>query len=347
MKSIIYRAAASEHLLDAARRRFASRGVTVFMYHDIGDDVAAEDAWQIVRKSDFRAQVHYLREHYDVISLDEACDRVRTDRHGPRPAAVLTFDDGLIGNHTHLLPMVREFRVPVVVYVATEQVERQALYWFDRIANLLQGRQPVWLDLGAWGLGRFEVRSPPGAQRWAEIQRVLMAVKSLDPNECERATARVQEQVAAQNPQATAQRPLAPMTIEMIRALAAEPLVTLGGHSHGHEVLPLLSLEEARSSVQTGKETLEAWIGSCVRHFAFPAGRNDAATRALVAELGFHTAMGTQNGVWDAASDPLAIPRISVGRYDDLRRFKVHAAGGLAMMLRGKARALTPRLAES
>lgn len=333
MKSWVYRAAASEPLLAVARQRAAGRGIAVFMYHDIGDDVDHEDAWAIVRKSHFREHVAYLRRHYELLDLDAALDLARSGRRLKRPAAVLTFDDGLRGNHTHLLPMVRELKLPVTIYVATGQVEQQTLYWFDRIANILQGNRPVSLDLSTWGLGRLQVNHPPGAKRWAEIQAVLMAVKSLDPAACDDVALSAQEQVRAQLGEASASRPLTPMTIDMVRELAAEPLVTLGGHSHGHEVLPLLSTQDALESVRLGREKLSQWIGRPIRHFAYPAGRNDATTRAMVADLGFETAMGTQNGLWNEQSDLMEIPRISVGRYDNQRKFMVHAVGGLSSAL--------------
>ena len=42
------------------------------MYHDIGRDDDDIDIWQVVRRRDFLQQVNYLRQHYDIVSLDEA-----------------------------------------------------------------------------------------------------------------------------------------------------------------------------------------------------------------------------------------------------------------------------------
>lgn len=327
MKSAIYRAVASEAILAKARRREARVGATVLLYHDLGLDDEPEEAWQIVRGSDFRAQVAYLRRHYEVVDMDCAWAWLRGERDLPKPPVVLTFDDGLRGNYLHLLPLVRELSIPVLIYVSTEHIETQQSYWFDRLANALQGDRAIVLDLMAWNMGRFEVTHRPGALRWAQIQRVLSATKHVDPawhcavaQEVER-----QAGVDAENPVG----PLRPMTLEMLQAVAQEPLITLGVHTHGHELLTQLSPEQIRATLQTCRDRLLQWTGRDAVHVAYPSGFHDERTRAEVASMGFATATTTRQAVWTSADDPMDIPRFAVGRYDSLAKFKVNIVGGL------------------
>jgi peptidoglycan/xylan/chitin deacetylase (PgdA/CDA1 family) len=308
------------------------------MYHDIGADDAVDDAWQVVRRRDFTAQVEYLKTCYDIVDLDTALAHMLSGRATAlaRPLAVLTFDDGLRGNHTHLLPLLDALQVPATIYVATGHVESQQGYWFDRIANALQPGVNSRIDLSAFGLGQFDVSGPPGAQRWSRVQRILMAGKQLDGARCVAVADLVEAQVREQAPGRAGAVPavLAPLTLEMLRELAAHPRVTLGVHTHGHEVLPLLDIESARRTIVGAGERLLRWTGVPVRHFAYPAGRSDAASRALVAQLGFASAVGTQTGVWTSAHELMQIPRMSVGRYDSLATFKLNSVGGLRQWAR-------------
>ncbi|MEY4750860.1 MAG: hypothetical protein RIQ60_3074 [Pseudomonadota bacterium] len=343
MKQALYRLAASEAVLGSVRKRVAHAGVTVFMYHDLGADDAVDDAWQVVRRRDFVAQVDYLRNCYDIVDLDTALARL----HGVpatlpgalsasgRPLAVLTFDDGLRGNHVHLLPLLQPLQLPVTVYVATGHVETQQAYWFDRVVNALQPGLDSRIDLTAFGLGHFEVRGPAGALRWSQVQRVLASTKQLDAQRCIEVAEQVEAQVGAQAPGRGPIAPvLAPMDLDMLRELAAHPLVTLGVHTHGHELLPLLDAEQARVSVDGARERLQRWTGVEVRHFAYPSGRCDPVSRALVASLGYTTAAGADPGVWTVEDDLMNLPRMSVGRYDSLDTFKLNAVGGLSHLLR-------------
>jgi peptidoglycan/xylan/chitin deacetylase (PgdA/CDA1 family) len=338
LKSALYRLAASEPLLRRVRRRVAGAGVTVFMYHDIGADDAVDDAWQVVRRGDFAAQVEYLKTCYDIIDLDTALARLQSGAAGaaPRPLAVLTFDDGLRGNHTHLLPLLDALQVPATIYVATGHVESQQGYWFDRIANMLQPGIDSRIDLSAFGLGRFEVSGPPGPVRWSRVQCILAATKRLEASRCAAVAELVEAQVREQAPGRSGDAPqvLAPLSLDMLRELAAHPRVTLGVHTHGHELLPLLDIELARRTIIGARDRLLRWTGLQARHFAYPSGRSDAATRALVAQLGFASAAGTRMGVWTAADELMHIPRVSVGRYDSLATFKLNSVGGLRQWAR-------------
>lgn len=305
------------------------------MYHEVGTDHEVEDAWQVVRRRDFVQQVEHLRAHYEIVSLDEALMRQRRGyASGDTPLAVLTFDDGLRGNHRHLMPLLDELRVPVTVYVATGHIETQIGYWFDRVANALQPGFDGVIDLQAVGLGRFTVRGSAGAARWAQIQAVLSATKRLRVEQCIEVADLVESQVQAHRTahgrSATGTPVLAPMTREMLAELGRHPLVTLGVHTHGHELLPLVDVDRARRSIESARELIREWTGHEARHFAYPSGRQDPQARALVESMGFTTAMGTDAGIWTAASDLMNIPRISVGRYDSLSAFKVNAVGGMA-----------------
>jgi peptidoglycan/xylan/chitin deacetylase (PgdA/CDA1 family) len=336
LKSTLIQLAASEVVLRHVRRRVARSGVTVFVYHDVGADEAVDDAWQIVRRRDFAAQVGHLLQHYEIVDLDTALHTLGEPAGRPgRPQAVLTFDDGLRGNHDHLLPMIEQLRVPVTIYVATGHVENQQGYWFDRVANALQPGFEGHIDLGRHGLGRYTISGAPGARRWSQVQRILVAAKSLDEARCIAVADLVEAQVRAQAPAARTGMAdvLAPMTVDMLRAVAGHPLVTLGVHTHGHELLPMLEPALARRTVVDAQDHIQRWTGVRARHFAYPAGRSHAASRQLVAGLGFVTAVGTQPGVWTRAVDPMNIPRMSVGRYDSLATFKLNAVGGLGRVL--------------
>lgn len=67
----------------------------------------------------FRRQLDALSGS-EVISLDDAADRLEST--DPRPAVVLTFDDGFADVYDNAWPLLRERRVPFTVYLATAYV---------------------------------------------------------------------------------------------------------------------------------------------------------------------------------------------------------------------------------
>ena len=86
--------------------------VSVLMYHEVLEDEEDIDAWTVIRASDFRKQMEYLKSHHDVISLDAACELMRNVDRIKAKHAVVTFDDGYTGNRRVVLPIMAELNSP-------------------------------------------------------------------------------------------------------------------------------------------------------------------------------------------------------------------------------------------
>jgi peptidoglycan/xylan/chitin deacetylase (PgdA/CDA1 family) len=297
--------------------------VTVLVYHTLGPDQEEMDAWVKLRVGDFARQIAFLKEHYDIVSLDAAIAGERSPTG--RPRAVITFDDGDVGLHTYLLPFVERTGIPVTVYVATRQIEEGRPYWFDRIMNAVQTVGPVTLDLSDEGLGHRTLATGRGAANWLDTSALLEALKAVEPARRERVADVIDEQTSG-----AARRqivPLAPMSLAQLGAMKANPLITLAAHSHCHSLLDQLPLNEALESVATSRERLRQWTGVGADHFAYPNGNHHERLARGIEDIGFRSATIVGNRLWDGRSDRFMLPRVPIGRYDDFDRFKLRLVG--------------------
>ncbi len=301
-------------------RAFADDPVTVLCYHTLGPDDGGVDAWTALRVADFRAQVAMLSESHDIVTLDAALAEGPGRAGRRRPRAVLTFDDGEAGLYRHLLPVLDDLRVPVLIYVATAQIESGQPYWFDRVMGALgTGAHRVEVP----GLGLWIIPAVPGAARWSVLGALLEALKTVDPVQREALV----EGVLAAHPTPPGRPPLAPLTRAELAAVAASPFVTIGAHSHCHNLLDQISVTAARESMARSRDLLRDWTGQAVAHFAWPNGNHTAALRAVAAELGFVTAAALDGGLWRRGADLFALPRVGVGRHDDAARLRLRMIG--------------------
>lgn len=115
--------------------RQPARGVTVLTYHRVGGGSPDE---LDVRLDDFARQVEQLA-HHRVEHLNEALDAL--DRGDTKPRVVLTFDDGFADVHRNAWPLLQQYRLPFVVYVASAYIGR-TMHWQGATAT----------DSGAAGL---------------------------------------------------------------------------------------------------------------------------------------------------------------------------------------------------
>ena len=297
------------------RRALAGSPVTILCYHTLGPDRGGIDGWTVLRSSDFRAQLADLKRHYDIVAMDDALSFPSRPR---RPQAVITFDDGDAGLFAHLRPIMAETPVPLTIYVATSQIETGRPFWFDRVVNALQAAAEISVD----GLGRWHMPGAGSKTHWAVLGSVLQALKDVPP---ERRDA-LADQVAAQGtpPEGPA---LGPMSVGQLRELAEIPGVTIGAHSHGHELLDQIPPEAARQSAARSRTLLKDWTGQDIRHFAYPNGNFTPDLCAMIRDLGFASAAALGERPAPRGSDPFALPRISVGRYDSRDRVRLRLAG--------------------
>ena len=303
-----------------AARALAGDPVTVLCYHTLGPDTGGPDAWTALRVADFRAQVAMLAERYEIVTLDAALAEGPGRAQGGRPRAVLTFDDGEAGLHRHLLPLLDDLRVPVLVYVATAQIESGRPYWFDRLMGALgTGAHRVELP----GLGTWDIPAAPGTARWAVLGGLLERLKAESPARREVLT----DAILDAHPLPPGRPPLGPLTREELAALAASRWVTIGAHSHCHNLLDQLAPDLARDSMARSRDLLRAWTGQAVAHFAWPNGNHTGVLRAEAAALGFATAAALDGALWRRGADLFALPRVGVGRHDDAARLRLRMIG--------------------
>lgn len=297
------------------KRALKDQPLTILCYHTLSPDSGGINGWTALRQGDFRAQLADLQDNYDIVSLDEALE----GGQGDRPRAVITFDDGDRGLYEYLLPVLQDTPVPVTLYIATEQFKTGRPFWFDRVVNALQGAGDITLD----GVGSWHLPGGDGKDHWAVLGPILNALKGLDPAIRDEAA----DAVAAQGRPVTGDETLGPMTLEQLQILGKTPGVTIGAHTHGHELLDQIPLESAQSSVAQSRALLQEWTGQKVRHFAFPNGNHTPELRAMIRDLGFASATILEERTAPKDRDPFALPRISIGRYDNRRRVRLRLAG--------------------
>lgn len=308
-------------------RRLAAKGGIVLMYHEVLPNACSLPAWTVVRESDFRWQMAYLCTHFDILTMDQAMARLASGRQEKRPFAVITFDDGYRGNVHTVLPVMASMGMPFLVYVATKAIVEGQLYWHDRLINLLCASvtQEVMVRLPDGRQLRFVIPSGRYSEnrRWLAMQQLLGFLKTREPGERRKLVVDILEQFPETGSE------LAMLHPDELRRLAAADGVTIGAHTHGHELLIQLQPEEMLTTLRTANEVIAGLTGYAPRHFAYPNGDLNQQVMQQVQNSGYVTAVTTREGIWSAAGGLYEIPRISVGRFDSKNRFRALVSGWL------------------
>ncbi len=91
---------------------------TILLFHDISPEVA-------------RQTFQFLKQRYHLIGIEAYLKARQNGESLPSKAMILTFDDGHLGNY-RLLSIIREFNLPISIYLCAGIVDTKRHYWFTK-----------------------------------------------------------------------------------------------------------------------------------------------------------------------------------------------------------------------
>ena len=248
---------------------------------------------------------------YDIISMDEAVDRIKTG-YGRKRYAVLTFDDGYHDNLDVVYPILKQMDVPFTVFIATGFVDRTSLLWWLILEEIIAHNDEIRFTGHMDGQGI-------ASRSLEEKYRAFEKISQFLTTEVEETEQRLIVDALADryklSPREVADRRI--MTWDEVRQLNTDPLVTIGAHTEQHFSLARLDRETARRDIQAGVERLEQELGQRPKHFAFPYGKAESVCSRdadQLREMGFASSVTTMPGVLQSAKriDTMMLPRVSL-----------------------------------
>lgn len=215
---------------------------------------------------------------YNFISVDELERCFKEEMPLPRGSVWISFDDAWRRNLTHVVPLIRDWNLPVTFFVPTAEV-RRGYFWFSHaLRNSDALPEPYCRDV------RQLWRVPESVRR--PIIDHLFAT--------------------------TAQPAREAMSIEEIAGLAKLPQITVGSHSVNHAILPNCDDQELRKELRDSKGELQEWTGRPIRVFSYPNGDFDIRAPQVLAETGYSLAFTIEDRAMTVNDDPYSAPRFSI-----------------------------------
>ncbi len=252
----------------------------------------------------FDKALGWMKSWFNVLPLDEAASRLKTQTL-PARAAAITFDDGYADNYHVALPILKKHGLTATFFIATGFLNG-GIMWNDCVIELARRTTLNELDLDYLGLGRHSTGTLP--QRRAAIDGLISQIKYLSPNE---------RQELVNKCVAHAQMVLPTdlmMTSDEVRGLRAAGM-QIGAHTITHPILASTGIEFARKEISESKAFLEDLLGEPIGLFAYPNGKPGVdylpEHSSLVQQLGFDAAVSTAQASAATATDPYQIPRFT------------------------------------
>lgn len=263
---------------------------------------------------------------FDFIGLDEVPGRLAASGDAP-PFACFTLDDGYRDNRIYAYPVFQRHKVPFTIYVPSEFPDGKGELWWLVLETAIARAPHVSVQMT--GEMRHFVTNTP-AEKAAAYNTIYWWLRKLPEDRARYVVAELADSIRYDWSGLCSELV---MTWDELRALAADPLVTIGAHTKRHLALAKLPASVAEDEIAGSVKRIEAEMGRPCRHFSYPYGcANSAGPRefALAERLGLVTAVTTRKGLLSRhhAHALTALPRFSLnGDYQDLRYTKVMLSG--------------------
>jgi len=296
-------------LIQCSRWRRAR--LLILGYHGIAID--DEDQWNaplFMRQDCFRERLQIIRNSgCTVLTLNEGVRRLFAGDL-PENSVALTFDDGSYDFYEQAYPVLKEFNLPVTLYLTTfysyynRPVFRPMvsyLLWKARASTLnlkpLTG-QDIQLNL---------VNPPERAKAFEALIEFAIKKNKLSAEEKDALNVNLAKQLHIDYDTLLQKRILHIMTPDEVSHLAAKG-VDVQLHTHRHRT-PMLRHLFTRE-IEDNRESIRSMTGSTPTHFCYPAGVYADAFVPWLKEMGVESATTCDPDLATLNSHPYFLPRL-------------------------------------
>ncbi len=294
------------------------------MYHRISPPDT--NPWGVcVSPEHFEEQIAWIAENFRVID-PATLNRQFQERRIDPESVLITFDDGYQDNFLTARPVLEKYQCPATFFVPTRFIGEARPFWWDELELIIlhSPTLPSTLELLIAGKpNRFTLSGPLRINdydihrqwRWFEKAptdrcAVFLAVWKLLRPLCHTEIETVMKTIrdwSNQHVTDFTDRPV--MTARELKDLAAYPAFDIGLHTHSHPDLWGKSDKVQTAEMVEARRILKEEFNLSGRWFAYPYGRYDATTLALVARMELELCFTTTQGTTDLQTSVFELSR--------------------------------------
>lgn len=330
IKSILTEAGYRSGLITTVRKRQRGRAV-VLAYHRVlpadSPHLACTQSGMYVTDDSFKMQMEYLAENYRMLTLDDFIVGLKEGFFDDRPSCLITFDDGWIDNYDYALPIMKENKIPGVIFLATDFVGTNRSFWTDTAARLLtilyhrfasENRAAKIKEQLQSFAELLDLDHLAAISRDQFLFRTLERFKTISSEQRQQLLEKLKSLL-----EDTIEQPRSIVDWEQVNGLK-EANVVAGSHTSSHCLLTEVSPDQQEKELVESRKELTEKTGGPPRAFCYPNGNYNQRIAQTVAEAGYEVAFTVLPGLVSPGDDPFSLPRICV--HQDISYNRAHFA---------------------
>jgi glycosyltransferase involved in cell wall biosynthesis/peptidoglycan/xylan/chitin deacetylase (PgdA/CDA1 family) len=151
-------------------KRALHRGrVKILCFHDISEMRESQPRFSIsLPPKSFSKFLEFLRQHYEIVSLEKATRLLESGKPGAEDVFSLTFDDCYKGWIEHVLPECQRNQVPYTIFLTTGPLDSAMPLFYDALIYLAENTWRKAVDGSPWQLPLYTLNDSDDRYRFVE-----------------------------------------------------------------------------------------------------------------------------------------------------------------------------------
>jgi len=276
----------------------------ILMYHRVVEKTPEKmhDPHLFVKSDTFDMHINEIAKYFEIVTLDEMLNNDSAEK----PLCAVTFDDGWLDNYETAFPILRQNKIPAVIFIPAADIGTTHCFWFEHlffIANALS----TMVDQAAY-IAHFRQVVPEWNPEKLCTVSILKLTEALKSKESPVLYETIEDVYKKLNIEFCCKKIL--FGWEHVSEMGQNG-ITFGSHGLQHDILPLLYREKKREAVFESLSILKDKTAFVSPFFSYPNGNCDLETEWFLKEAGYHGAVTTKMGL-NTGRDPFRMNRIGL-----------------------------------
>jgi peptidoglycan/xylan/chitin deacetylase (PgdA/CDA1 family) len=271
------------HNLARSRIKFGKKraNLMILLFHSIYGSNAEREKDLVyphigMTVDNFRLVIeYYLSQGFIFVSPDEILSGLKDDKN----YLLITFDDGYY-NNLQIIPLLQEYRIPAIFFIATHFIRENVGYWWDIIHRACRKKSMSNKEIDVC------------VESMKKCAHVDMASHLLQDYG-----------ITNQMPVADIDRPLTP---DELKDLAQDKLVHIGNHTSHHATLTNYSEADIRQQIQVSQTDIHDLVDKVPSVISYPNGNYSKSIIEIAQQCGLQMGITMDNAI-----NPVPINRTS------------------------------------
>jgi peptidoglycan/xylan/chitin deacetylase (PgdA/CDA1 family) len=310
-------------LLALRRQSVLRNRAVVLAYHRLLPE--GTSSWShpgvVVAPETFERHMRVLQREFRLLTIAEFEKHMATGEPFEPASCLVTFDDGWIDTYEVAWPILRQLRIPAVLFLPTRYIGSPETFWQERLGMLLFETAQLLGESPASRTRISAVLEETGLAHFLQLldrrdrSAIIDTVRDLKLNRSVEPAQAIERLVQVLGSRAAVEHDDRFITWDHVREMVGQGLA-VGVHGHTHRILSTLPDEDVAAELETARTIIEREVSQRVTTVSYPNGGWNDRVADRVRSMGFQVAFSMQRGHVGVSDSAYSICRMNV--HEDL-----------------------------